>query len=145
MKRLDLNISVNRGDYKSFGLRSPSVRPSRIRGMMDTGAQSCLWSLNDFLAAGFAMSDLVPVTMDLEAANKSPITIEGAVFLRLSGSSPTNETRSCATMVYVSRQARGFFLSMEAMIDLGIISRDFPTIGAVPLPSEETKQCCTNK
>ena len=41
--------------------------------------------MTDFLAAGFSEEDLIPVSMDLVAANKSPININGAVFLRLQG------------------------------------------------------------
>ena len=67
--------------------------------------------------------------MDLVAANKSPIKIEGAALLRISGISPHGRIVSCASMVYISSQAKGFFLLREAMIDLGIISNQFPTIG----------------
>ena len=67
--------------------------------------------------------------MDLVAANKSPIKIEGAALLRISGILPHGRIVSCASMVYISSQAKGFFLSREVMIDLGIISNQFPTIG----------------
>ena len=58
-----------------------------ITGMTDTGAQSCLWSMTGFIAAGFTPSDLIPGSLDLVAANnyKSPIKIAGAIILRLQG------------------------------------------------------------
>ena len=55
--------------------------------------------------------------------------VAGAIVIHLEGKSK-NQQKSCATMVYVSQQARGFYLSCEAMMDLGIISRDFPAVGA---------------
>ena len=75
-------------------------------------------------------------SLDLVAANKSPIKIAGAIILCLQGHSPDSEPFSCATMVYVSEAARGFYLSWEAMMDLGIVSPSFSTVGAAagPLP-----------
>ena len=81
------------------------------------------------LRAGFTHDDLIPVSMNLVAANKSPITIAGAIVIHLQGKSQSKE-KMCATMVYVSKQARWFYLSCETMMDLGIIPRDFPSIGA---------------
>ena len=72
--------------------------------MADSGAQSCLWSYKEFIASGFSDSDLIPVSTDLVAANKSPIDLAGAVILRLQGH---NSSNSCATMVYISRDANG--------------------------------------
>ena len=46
-----------------------------------------------------------------------------------------NASFSCATMVYVSEAARGFYLSWEAMMDLGIVSPNFPSVGAVADPA----------
>ena len=37
---------------------------------------------------------------------------------------------SCASMVYVSEDANGFYLSCEAMIDLAIVPPSFPSVGA---------------
>jgi len=67
--------------------------------------------------------------IDLVTANKSPIPIEGAALTRLEGKVQKGMRHSCAAMVYISSQARGFDLSMENMIDLGIISSGFPSIG----------------
>ena len=66
----------------------------------------------------------------MSAANKSHIRIVGALIVRLSGISKQGENISCSTMVYVSPSADGFYLSLEAMVDLGVINRSsqlFPT------------------
>ena len=68
-----------------------------------------MWSLRDCLAAGFKREELIPVTFSLSAANKSQIEIVGAVFIRLYGFSPSGNKISCATMVYISPSADGFF------------------------------------
>ena len=130
--KVKLDISWNPQDYKDFGVKCPCAPASSTDAVTDSGAMLNLWSYQECLEAGFTDDDLLPVSMDLEAANKSPISIEGALFLRLSGKSPTGTIYSCAALVYISRQARGFYLSLESMMDLLIIPRDFPHIGAVP-------------
>ena len=95
--------------------------------MADSGAQSCFWSYKKFIASGFSDSDLIPVSKDLVAANKSPINLACVVILRLQGH---NSNNSCATMLYISRDANEFYLSCEAMIDLKIVPPNFSCIGA---------------
>ena len=90
--------------------------------------------MTGFLAAGFTPSDLVLVSLDLVAANKSPIKIAGAIILRLQGHSPDSDPPSCAAMVYFSEAARGFYLSWEAIMDLGIVFPNFPSVGAAAEP-----------
>ena len=129
-------MSVNASDYQAFRRSCPTVAQTAITVMADKGAQSCLWSMTGFLAVGFTPRDLIPVSIDLVAANKSPIKIAGAIILRLQGHSPDSEPFSCATcMVYVSEAAPGFYLSWEAMMDLGIVSPNFPSVGAAADPA----------
>ena len=99
------------------------VLPSSASGISSfkrgrpVSAAQCLWSMTGFIAAGFTPSDLIPISIDLVAANKS--------LLRLQGHSPDSEPFSCATVIYVSEAARGFYLSWEEMMDLGIVSPTF--------------------
>ena len=95
-------MSVNASDYQAFTRSCPIVAQTAVTAM---AVQSCLWSMTGFLAAGFTPSDLIPVSLDLVAANKSPIKIAGAIILRLQGHSPDSEPFSCATMVYGSEAA----------------------------------------
>ena len=123
---LDMSLSINKQDYKSFSRKSPVFKgPVGVQVKLDTCAQSCLWSLEDCLASGFKKEDLITVSLSLSAANKSSIDIVGALFVRLSGVTPDNIERSCVTMVYVSPCAEGFFLSLEAMLDLGLLRPDY--------------------
>ena len=96
---------------------------------------SILMHKRDCLKAGFKMDDLIPVKLSLSAANKSRISIAGALLIRLNGKTSSGKTISCATMVYVSPDADGFFLSLEAMLDLGLINR-----GSELCPSELSGQ-----
>ena len=73
----------------------------------------------------------------MKAANTAPITIDGAILLRLSGVSKQGDVVEAAVMAYISPDTDSFFLSKEAMVQLGIISQDFPQLGASsPMPIE---------
>ena len=87
-----------------------------IKGIVDRGAMSNLWGLKNFTDNGFSRSDLVHVNMDMRAANKNP-------------KSPGGEIVSSTCLVYVS-DCVNFFLSYDTMLDLGIVDRSFPTVGA---------------
>ena len=136
--KIDLTISVSASDYRDFGRDCPCIKPSKVSVMTDSGAQSCLWSMNGFLSAGFTKADLLPVSIELLAANKSPINIAGAIIVRLQGYHKDRGKKfSCASMVYVSEDANGFYLSCEAMIDLAIVPPNFPSVGAAASDYEQ--------
>jgi len=126
--RVQLNISVNKDDYKTFNRSCPAVRPVSIQAIADSGAQSCLWSKAEFLSSGFSTHDLMPVDLSISAANKSPIRVEGAVLMRISVPSNRGKINSYPVMVYVSPDAQGFYLSWEALLDLGIFQHKFPLL-----------------
>ena len=93
-----------------------------VSAIADTGAQSDLWSLSSFLAAGFSRDDLLPVSIGLSAANRSPISIEGAFFGHLKSASQSGMEESCRTMIYVSSSVNEMYLSYESLLNLGILS-----------------------
>ena len=128
--KLRLRISTKEEDYIRMGFRYPVIAPKSIDTVTDSGAQSCLWSRSEFLANGFSMKDLIPVRHSMRTANRAPITIDGAILLRLSGKSADGTEFEAAAMVYISPEARSFFLSKHVMIQLGIIAPTFPQIGA---------------
>ena len=111
---------------------SPEQRPSstfKIDGLADSGAQVDVWSMTEYLKAGFRPEDLQSVSMSLNAANESPISIDGAFFATITGIKADNTPIKCNSMVYVSKAVRGFYLSEATMMDLGMLSRNFPTPG----------------
>ena len=127
---LRLQISTNSNDFENFKMPHPKICPKQIDVVVDSGAQSCLWSRTEFLRMGFNMDDLIPVHHSMKAANTAPIRIDGATFIRLCGQSKEKKNIEAAVMVYISPDARNFYLSREAMIQLGIVSHDFPQVGA---------------
>jgi len=124
-----LRISTSECDYRKFDVPFPSIQPKHVDVVTDSGAQSCLWSRDAFVRSGFHLRDLIPVRHSMKAANTAPIHIDGAILLRLSGLTKNGDEVEAAVMVYISPDAKDFFLSKEAMIQLGIIGADFPQLG----------------
>ena len=119
---------------------SPEQRPTStasVVGLADSGAQVDAWSMEEYLKAGFRLRDLQPVSTSLNAANESPISIDGAFFATITGIKADATPITCKTMVYVSKSLRGFYLSEATMMDLGMLSRNFPTPGCALAKRED--------
>ncbi|KAK3745249.1 hypothetical protein QZH41_001847 [Actinostola sp. cb2023] len=133
--RVSITISVDILAPAQHG--SPAHKSeAEVSAVVDTGAQSDLWSLADFLACGFSRDELNPVSLGLSVANRSPISIEGAFFARLTGKSRNGEVTSCRSMVYVSSSVNAMYLSCESLLNFGILSHDFPSFDNASTPSE---------
>lgn len=141
---INLQLQVDDYDYAHIHAPTPKLSTCQVTAVTDTGAQSCLWSLTDFRRCGFKDSDLIPVKRTLLAANRDEIQIEGAIFIRLSGKDKNGLTHTAPVMVYVSPDTTRFYLSRNALVQLKIISDDFPRIGAALETSiiEHQKHSC---
>ena len=128
---LRLRVATDAADYDHVGVAFPDIMPSYVTVVTDTGAQSCLWGLQDFYRCGFKDSDLTPVKRTMVAANREEIKISGAIFVRLEGTDDLGDTYSAPVMAYVSPSTKRFYLSRRALIQLGVIPQNFPRVGAV--------------
>jgi hypothetical protein len=138
--RVKVTISVAKS--ADTRITSPSHAPGRdtvVSAVADTGAQSDLWSLADFLACGFSRDELRPVSLSLSAANRSPISIEGAFFAKITTIPHIGNVMSCYSMVYVSSSVQAMYLSYETLLNLGLLANDFPPMDNAGTPSERTQ------
>ena len=133
---LRLRMTTNNSDYEKFRVASPRISPKHIDVIADSGAQSCLWSRREFLRSGFTMKDLIEVNHSMEAANNAQIRIDGAIILRLSGQSDSGLELEAVVMTYISPDAKRFYLSREAMLQLGVIRHAFPQVGSAVVESD---------
>ena len=120
---------------------APDRKPTNksiVTAVADSGAQSDVWSLHEYLNAGYLQRDLQPATLSLTAANKSPIHINGAFFARLSGCCAVGTSVTTRAMVYVSHDVKRLYLSETTMSGLGMLPQNFPTPGCA-LPSKTTE------
>jgi len=65
----------------------------------------------------------------MNAANGQSIKILGAVVLRISGRNKAGDTQETKQFTYVTNDTDRSFLSKSVCSDLGMISREFPTVG----------------
>ena len=107
---------------------SPSFSTT-VNALADSGAQTDVWSMEEFLRAGFSIDKLTPVRLTLNAANKSAIRIDGAFLGTISGRTPNGTLLTTKSMIYVSRDVRGFYLSYDTMLNLDMLPKSFPGPG----------------
>ena len=111
-----------------------------IMAVADSGAMSNLWGMRQYLESGFRKQDLRTASLEITAANKNKMNIVGVFEATIQGQSPNGETVSSSCAVYVSDSVNDFFLSYETMLDLGILSSAFPTVGAYRGSTNETNR-----
>jgi hypothetical protein len=121
-----LRLSTDQSDYTVFEAVAPTLYNLAVDAVADSGAQSSLWALSECLEAGIRRDELLPVSVEMKAANKSGIVICGAVLLRITHVDKDGRGVETRAMTYISPSIMGFYLSCEAMVELGIIPEDFP-------------------
>ena len=104
-------------------------RKSKLLAVADSGAMSNIWGYNEFIGAGFDKSELLPVSIDIKAANHINLKIMGYFNAKITGESGNGEHISSYDRIYVSSSITDFYLSYESMLDLGILGAAFPSVG----------------
>ena len=79
---------------------------------------------------GMTEKDLLEPELNLSAANKTGITISGAVYLEISGKDKSGKLWKTSQLCYVAQGVDQLLLSREACQQLGIITSTFPEVGA---------------
>ena len=122
---VQVTISLDDHQYRNDHL---SVVARGVTAVADTGAQTNVWSLRDFLRVGFTRDMLTPAPR-LVAANRSSISIDGAFFAVIQGTSPAGDIAQCRAMIYVSTDVTTLYLSQDTLAKLGVLSPNFPSMG----------------
>lgn len=141
---LDLSVRIVEDDYSELGFKFPhgtNESTITIPAMADTGCQSCLIGYKWIQRFNLSKSDLIPVRMKMDAANGQSIKILGAIVIRIAGINCHGSLQETKQFTYVTNDSDKFYLSKSACVDLGIVSPEFPMIGAntitVPDPTNE--------
>ena len=124
--------------------KHPPHIAKNVVAVADTSAQTNVWSLREFLAAGFERSILIPAP-DLVAADHSHISIDGAFFAVTKGNSRDGESVQCHAMIYISSDVSTLYLSQETLADLGVLSPSFPLVGEHRMSDEDKKTSCPSQ
>ena len=130
---VNLVAYTDSSDYAYFGFQNhnPHAQNIRLQAIVDSGAQCCVWSWQECKAAGIKREQLIPVKQKLNAVSKDAIRIYGAVIIRVYGTPLVQSAGqpSCAAIVYVSPDVKGFYLSNDVMKQLLIVPLNFPCVG----------------
>ena len=131
---IELDIQFDPADMGDLGFRVNKSTPSKTppvsySSLPDTGCQSCLSGTNLLSRLNIHQASLISVVMRMNAANEKGINLLGALPLRITGTSPTGSLHTTRQLVYFTDSTNKLFLSKQACASLGIISKQFPTIG----------------
>ena len=125
-----LRLTTEAADYEHMGAAHPQIVPSFVTAVTDTGAQSCL-EFNRFLPMWFQR--FRPPTSQANDAGSQQRRNKDlwCYFVRLFGVDSLGETHTAPIMSYVSPNTQKFYLSREALIQLRVIPKNLPGVGAV--------------
>ena len=137
---VSVDVSVSCKDHENFGYEvRHRTKTATVSAMADTGCQSCLCGIGLLGQLGMKTSDLIPVKTRMNAANKKPINILGAVFVTISAKDQEGALVKTKQLVYITDDTETFFLSKEACQDLKMIPHNFPSINNIYKPGKDLK------
>ena len=130
---VSISIRPNGTAYKDLGIHKhipTTARKVQSSGLADTGAQMIVIGPETIHAMGLKNQDLIPTRMNIKAANMGGMNLMGGIPVTIEGLDALGVERTTNQLAYVAKEVNRIFLSKAACRDLGIISNDFPTIGA---------------
>ena len=116
-----LSASVSATDYRQFSRRCPMAHPITYLRLLTPARKVLCGHCRIFWPRDSHTEDLNPVPLDLIAANKSPIDIAPAEW---------HFRTWCACLICICGLHQRGSASISLVIDLGIISHDFPSVGS---------------
>ena len=138
---VDIHIELLSNDMKNIGFPVQSTpRLHKTKALADTGCQNMLVGISTIYRMGLNKKDLVPVTLSMRNATEGDICLLGAIFARVWGRSDTGDIVETKQMVYVTDAIERVFLNRDALLDMGIISPSFPTIGQFQTSAQYTQR-----
>ena len=133
---VQVSISLCTSGYKELELPLPRAANKSITrmSMADSGAQMLVGGLDIIHSLGLTKKDLIPLAMEVNAANKQSMGLLGGVLLTITGKDSDGNIRETRQLCYISNLVHTLFLSEQACTDLGIIEESFPRVGTFQPP-----------
>ena len=137
---LPVTVTTHIGGYKQLNL---PLRPSRDictarnqPGLADTGAQTVAAGMGLVHSLGLKRKDLIPVSLQLSAANSTDMDVLGAILITITGQDKTSGLPLSSQQVcYITSNCNKLILSKEVCRDLKIIPENFPQVGSCSKPT----------
>lgn len=131
MPKIPLDIEVMCSEHHSLHPQSLITETSKHTSIArnwhctpDTGAQVTVSGPKLLTRLNVRHADLIPVSQNVSTANNVPLTILGAIVVKLS--SMTSPRRSTLQLCYISKECHGMYLSLTTCKSLGIVPATFP-------------------
>ena len=137
---LPISASLCLEGYDQLDIPVPKMKSRKVhtKSMPDTGAQMTVTGLKFIHSLGVTKSELIPLSHGVNAANNSGLGLLGGVLVTFSGKDCNGNTRTSRQLCYVAENIDCIFLSKSACVDLGLIGKNFPTIGTFNTPNIST-------
>ena len=129
---MTVRLNLLPDDHKQMGYPLKSSNPTAVEIPMiaDSGCQSSIIPLRTALAMGVSKSDIFPVTLSMRGAISEDMGVMGGIFVEASISDVSGSHRTTRQLMYISSKVGKAFLCREALIALGAIPSDFPSVPA---------------
>ena len=124
--RMDVKVSIMHTAHEKFGMkwkgsRRGAYKPHTVSTLADSGCQTSTAGVDLLEEIGCPITYLIPTTHRIMGITKLSLDLIGSVLLRIEyGGVITRQ------MVHISRNTNGLYLSKTALMDLGLIARNFP-------------------
>ena len=128
-----LAVQVSTKSYSANNIKPPSAykhRQADLEMLADTGSQAVIMGTNQLGQLGLTVRDLMDCEMSLSGVTNSSVQIIGALFVRVTGSDTQQKVWTTTQLCYVARGVDRMILSKEACRDLGLVTKDFPSVGS---------------
>ena len=146
--RLDVRIDCLAYTTLKIPIPRSSLRPVKvpnIQACADTGAQLTTIPIALLPKLGVRSTDVLPIMTNLNTVTGAPVELIGGILLEFRGiNHATGIEMTSKQLAYVSTTIPYTFLSREACNDLGLIPKDFPTIGGCSPPMTVASMTCSN-
>ena len=134
---LPISASLCTTGYEQLKIPKPKISKRKIDtiSLPDTGAQMTVVGIKFIHALGVLKSELIPLSHGVNAANNSGLGLLGGALVIFSGKDCFGNIQTSKQLCYVANNIDSVFLSRSACVDLGLICKEFPTIGAFISPN----------
>ena len=129
---ITVSVSVCGDAYPALQLPPPRQLHlhATTSALADTGAQLTVAGPFLLRILGLSEQEMIPLSNEVRAANNQNLALLGGLFITLSGEDGEGNTRVSKQLCYISQHCSTLFLSKAACRDLGIVGKEFPSIGS---------------
>ena len=128
---VNIDIAVSSSSYQELSLPEPRNHNGAVANSLpDTGAQVVVGGPGLMHGMGVKRHELVPVSQKILGANQGTLKLWGGLLVDISGVGKDGVTRTTKQLCYIAEGVNRLLLSRRCCIELGIIDKDFPSIGS---------------